>query len=147
MAARVPRCDSVQTNFQTPLLVWLLLGFCSWFVGSCRPAAPSYKGYGYLIIAPEAVVPSVADFAGYKQSRGFLVAVVTLEEILSDTPGEDEQAKIRNYLKGYSTLTPQIEFVLLVGSMDTVPMRTAYPDPLHNDWRDVRGLRMSITRN
>ena len=49
---------------------------------SCRPPLPSYEGRAYLIVAPEALLASVADFAAQKASRGFLVETVALEEIL-----------------------------------------------------------------
>lgn len=127
----------LQSTFRRPLIALVLTGLCSWLLGACRPPLPSYEGYGYLIIAPEAVLPSVTDFADYKESRGWIVDVVSLEDILSTTPGEDDPEKIRNYLKGYSTLTAQREFVLLVGSMDGVPMRVAYPNPLDHVWSDV----------
>ena len=137
LPTRVRRSVSLQAILPRSLLTLVLTCFCSCFLGSCKPPPPSYEGYGYLIIAPEAVMPSVADFADYKESRGLLVDVTPLEAILSTTPGDDDPEKIRNYLKGYATLTPQREFVLLVGSIDTVPMRMAYPDPLDHDWRDV----------
>jgi hypothetical protein len=97
---------------------------------SCTPPRPTYAGYGYLIIAPQDVMQEMEDFADYKTAQEFLVEKVTLEEILADTPGNDGPEKIRNYLKGYATMTPQREFVLLVGSIDAIPMRIAHPDPL-----------------
>jgi hypothetical protein len=114
-----------------------LIAFVSILASSCRPDAPSYQGYGYLIIAPEASLPAVEDFANYKEAKGFLVDLISLEEILASTPGNDEPEKIRNYLQGYSSLTSDREFVLLVGSMDTMPMRIAYPDPDDHLDRDV----------
>jgi hypothetical protein len=113
----------------------ILITSLSILVNSCRPGAPSYQGYGYLIIAPESLLPAVDDFANYKEAKGFLVDLMSLQEILTSTPGDDGPEKIRNYLQGYSALTPKREFVLLVGSMDTMPMRIAYPDP--NDHFDV----------
>jgi hypothetical protein len=98
------------------------------------PPPPTYEGYRYLIIAPGDLISETADFADYKTSQGFLVEEVTLEGILADNPGDDGPEKIRNYLTGYAALTPQREFVLLVGSVDTMPMRMAYPDSFdHSD--------------
>ncbi len=110
---------------------------CSLLLSACETPKPSYEGYGYLIIGPEAVLPSVTAFADHKQSKGLLVDVISLEGILGSTPGADAPEKIRNYLKGYASSTPQREFVLLVGSMDALPMRMAYPDPMDHEWRDV----------
>jgi len=69
----------------------------------------------------------LGDFADHKSSQGLMVDQVSLEEILADTPGDDDPERIRNYLKGYATVTPEREFVLLVGSIDAVPMRMAHP--------------------
>ncbi len=107
------------------------------FAASCRPPLPSYDGSAYLIVTPEALLPSISDFAAYKESRGFLVDTVTLEEILAGTPGIDDPDKIRNHLMGYADSTPDREFVLLVGSMSTMPMRIAYPDPDDHVNQDV----------
>jgi hypothetical protein len=115
----------------------ILMAIPSIFASSCRPPLPSYEGSGFLIIAPEALMPAVGDLANYKESKGFLVDQVSLEEILTSTPGYDNPEKIRSYLQGYSALTPEREFVLLVGSMDTMPMRIAYPDPNDHDYGKV----------
>ena len=115
----------------------ILTAILSTLASACRPDLPSYQGYGYMIIAPEALLPAVEDFGTYKEAKGFLVDLVALEEILASTPGDDDPARIRNYLMGYSALTPQREFVLLVGSMDTMPMRITHPDPADHLYRDV----------
>jgi len=113
-----------------PLPACLVVLICLQFTAcNPRPPAPSYEGYGYLLVAPETLLPSVEDLAAYKESKGFLVDTVSLEEILAASPGNDDPEKVRNYLLGYSALTSTREFVLLVGSMDTLPMRIAYPDP------------------
>ncbi len=109
------------------ILLTAVLGLMCLSATSCVPPPPTYAGYGYLIIAPEAVIQEMEDFADYKAARGFLVEQVTLEEVLSDTPGSDDPERIRNYLQGYATLTPEREFVLLVGSIDSMPMRIAHP--------------------
>ncbi len=116
---------------------WILIApMCSaaLLAPSCRPPAPLYEGYAYLIVAPEDRMPLLRDFMDFKAAQGFLVDGLFLEEVLADTPGNDDPEKLRNYLKGYATLTPQREFVLLVGSVDVLPMRFAHPDPFdHSD--------------
>lgn len=119
------RASEMRPHDWIPIVALLFL--TAWSATSCRPPVPDYEGYGYLIVAPEAVMPALDDFADYKLSRGFLLNEVSLEEILEVTPGDDGPEKIRNYLKGYATLTPEREFVLLVGSIDVVPMRMAHP--------------------
>jgi hypothetical protein len=128
MNTRGKRPKSVRRS-HAYFLSFILMTIPSILTSSCRPPVPSYQGYGYLIIAPEALLQAVEDFGNYKEAKGFLVDLVSLEEILTSTPGDDDPEKIRNYLQGYSVLTPEREFVLLVGSMYTIPMRIAYPDP------------------
>lgn len=78
-------------RLQRHFLLLMLIGICCCIGPSCtRPPKPSYEGYGYLIIAPQTVMSAVQDFAGYKESKGFLVEVVSLEEILNITPGDDD---------------------------------------------------------
>ena len=72
-----------------------VLGLVFLSVTSCMPPPPTYEGYGYLIISPEAVMQEMEDFAGFKASQGFLVEQVTLEEILADSPGNDDPERIR----------------------------------------------------
>ncbi len=110
-------------------LVVILLNPCFWIMISCMRPATDYEGYGYLIIAPERVMSAVADFAAYKESKGFNVETVLLEEVL-ETSGQDDPEKVRNYLSNYATRKEGREFVLLVGSMETMPMRLTYPSPL-----------------
>ncbi|MEW6440337.1 MAG: C25 family cysteine peptidase [bacterium] len=93
------------------------------------PPEPSYPGYGYRIVAPGSLLPAVEALAAWKESQGLRVDRVSLEEILEEGPGRDDPEKLRNALIGFSALTPEREFVLLVGSMSTTPMRVAYPDP------------------
>ena len=103
--------------------------FCALMMASCLPPEPSYDGVGYLIIAPEILMPATDDFSAYKEAEGFLVDRVSLEQIRTRSTGRDDPEKVRNYLVPYSESTPEREFVLLVGSMDVMPMRIAYPDP------------------
>jgi hypothetical protein len=120
------------------ILLMALLCLISVASTSCTPPRPTYAGYGYLIIAPQDVMQEMENFADYKTARGFLVEEVTLEEILADSPGNDGPEKIRNYLTGYATLTPEREFVLLVGSVDAIPMRIAHPVYFdHNESTEV----------
>ena len=120
------------------LILLIIIGSCCGIGTSCiRPPKSSYEGYRYLIIAPQTAMVAVQDFADYKESKGFLVDLVSLEEILTSSPGEDDPEKIRNYLVGYSALTLEREFVLLVGSIDTIPMRIAHTDPNDHDASDV----------
>ena len=104
---------------------------------SCRPPAPDYAGARYIIIAPEALLGGVADLVPFKESQGFLVETVPLEDILATLSGDDDAEKVRNYLINACSEDPKKEFVLLVGSMATMPMRIAHTDPNDHGSYDV----------
>jgi len=111
-----------------------LLIFCLLLtMASCRPPLVDYTGSRYLIISPTALMDSVSDLVTLKASQGFMVETVTLEAILAATAGIDNPEKIRNYLLNYSEQDTSKEFVLLVGSMATMPMRIAHTDPADHD--------------
>jgi|GEM_PF-2125393 len=130
--------ETVKERLRRHLILPLLMGICCGMGTSCsRPPAPSYDGYGYLIIAPQTAMTAVQNFADYKESKGLLVDLVSLGEILTGSPGDDDPERIRNYIREYSALTPEREFVLLVGSIDTIPMRMAHTDPDNHDESDV----------
>jgi len=112
------------------LVILNLMAFCLLItMVSCRPAPPDYTGSRYLIISPTALMDSVSDLVTLKTSQGFMVETVTLEAILTSSSGLDDPEKIRNYLIDYSEQDTNKAFVLLVGSIETMPMRIAYTDP------------------
>ena len=104
---------------------------------SCRPPAPDYAGARYIIIAPEVLIGAVADLVPFKESQGFLVQTVSLEHIIATMSGDDDAEKVRNYLISSHSENPKKEFVLLVGSMATMPMRIAHTDPTDHGSHDV----------
>jgi hypothetical protein len=104
---------------------------------SCRPPPPDYAGSSYIIVAPEGLIGEVADLVAFKQSQGFLVETVSLEDILTTMSGDDGAEKVRNYLINSYAENPGKEFVLLVGSMATMPMRIAHTDPTGDASYDV----------
>ena len=97
LIVRAKRSASPQMIIRQFFVVLVLNCSCSCLLSSCAPPKPSYEGYGYLIVAPESVLASVGDFADYKESKGLLVDVISLEGILSTSPGDDDPEKIRNH--------------------------------------------------
>ena len=111
----------------------LVLTLTAFFTSACyRPDPPDYTGSTYLIICPEDLMNEVADLASFKESQGFLVETVTLESILSEYEGADDPEKVRNYLISKYQENPKKEFVLLVGSMDSMPMRITMVNPFYD---------------
>jgi len=79
---------------------------------------------GYMIILPSALETAVDDLVAYRQSQGYDVAVVTTEYIEANIAGDDSPQKIRNYLRQNMA---DIEYVLLVGTIYDIPMRSLVP--------------------
>ena len=120
-----------------PFRIALAFIFIALALFACRPPQPDYVGTSYIIIAPEVLISEVADLVPFKESQGFLVETVSLEDILSTMSGDDEAEKVRNYLISSYSENPMKEFVLLVGSMATMPMRIAHTDPTDHMSYDV----------
>ncbi len=84
--------------------------------------------YNYVIITTNALESSVSSLVNWKTSIGFSVAVKTVEWINNNYTGSDLPEKIRNFLiDKYGEWG--IEYVLLVGDVNNVPMRICYPKP------------------
>jgi len=94
------------------------------------------SSYDYVIITTEELKDSVIDFKKSKEELGFSVNIVTVSWIYNQYSGKDDPERIRNFLiDKYNEW--EIKFVLIVGSIDSVPMRYCYPDPanhISNNW-------------
>lgn len=75
----------------------------------------------YLIITNEelknASEPNFQTLADWKESRGIKTTIVTVEDIYSNYSGEDNQEKIRNFIRDVY-VSNGIEYVLLGGDAD-----------------------------
>lgn len=79
----------------------------------------------YVVVAPETLAPAVEPLKLHKESQGLSVQVVTTEWLAANIAGIDLAEQIRNYLKdNYVSLG--IDYVLLAGSHNTIPMRVCY---------------------
>lgn len=84
--------------------------------------------YDYVIITTDALVNSVKTFEIWKRLCGYSVKTVTLSWITTTYPGRDSQEQIRNFLiDSYEEWG--IQYVLFVGSRNTIPMREVYTIP------------------
>jgi hypothetical protein len=85
--------------------------------------------YDMLIISPSSFQESLNPLINHKKSCGFNVLSLTLEDIYNDiyfsVDGFDEAEEIKRFL--YEAWTDWgIEFVLLVGNINTFPMRKTW---------------------
>jgi len=104
-----------------------------------RPAEPppeARETSDYVIITSAGLLNGVtaSGFVEWKRSLGHGVrTVLTSDPEIADQPGVDLAAKIRSFLiSRYPTWG--IEYVLLVGSFASVPMRYCYPDPTNHSY-------------
>lgn len=88
--------------------------------------------YDYVIITTDALTAALTPFITWKDSIGYSVNLVTTSWIESNYTGSDLQEKIRNFLID-KYLDWGIEYVLLIGDIDEVPMRHCFPDPTNHN--------------
>ncbi len=82
----------------------------------------------YVIITISELEHAVASLKTWKEFLGYSVEIVTKSWISSNYQGRDIQEQIRNFLVDkYDEWG--IEYVLIVGSRNAIPMRTCYPIP------------------
>ena len=85
------------------------------------------QAHDYVIVTTDALVAATSALATWKQSLGFDVNTVTVSWIQSNYTGTDLQQQIRNFLID-KYLEWGIEYVLLVGNIDVIPMRHCFPN-------------------
>ena len=80
--------------------------------------------FDYVIISDPPIDTVFQRLADWKTKKGVRTMLRTKTWILSHYPGEDEPAKIRNYIK---TLPDSgVQYILLGGDTDIIPCRFAY---------------------
>jgi len=87
----------------------------------------SKSSYNYVIITTSSLESAVSDLVDWKEEIGHTVNVVTTSWISSNYSGWDLVEKIRNFLID-KYMDWGIEYVLLAGNIDVIPMRYCYPD-------------------
>ena len=79
--------------------------------------------YDLVVIAPEQFSTQLAPLVAHKNSHGMLTMVKTVEEISGQYPGIDQAEQIKYFIKdAYDT--SHVSYVLLIGDIDRVPIRT-----------------------
>jgi len=94
------------------------------------------EGYNYLIITSDNLENSIVSstFLSWKESLGFKTKIIKISDsLIQDKPGNDLPAKIRNFLRDYYQIWG-INYVLIVGDHETIPMRYCYPDPQNHNF-------------
>lgn len=84
--------------------------------------------YPYVIITPEQFTSSLLFLQNWREiTIGSPVKIVTLEWIQTNYNGKDTPEQIRHFLQD-KYVEWEMEYVLLVGSIQTIPMRICYPN-------------------
>lgn len=81
--------------------------------------------YDLLIITAAQFESALQPLIGFYQPRGIIAKVVSTQMIYSSTPGQDNQAKIRNYIIDQYQ-NKGIQHVTLAGDVEHVPYRGFY---------------------
>ncbi|MEM2619427.1 MAG: C25 family cysteine peptidase, partial [Candidatus Hadarchaeales archaeon] len=99
------------------------------------PLSPGLR-VDYLIITRPIFLGTLENFVAWKQSKGLIVAVETVDNIVNTFSGRDIPEKIRNCINQYYT-DNKIKWVLLVGDADNDdgPLVGGMPSySLDKDW-------------
>lgn len=81
--------------------------------------------YDLLVITPSAFLKQLERLARHKDSRGIRTKILTLDEIYSKYTGYDDAEKIKKAIKDEIEKNG-IRYVLLVGSIDKLPIRKTH---------------------
>jgi len=84
--------------------------------------------YDLVIITPSEFLNNLTSFVDHKNNNDMRTTIKTIEDIYLDFNGRDNQEKIKYFVK-YSIEEWNVKYVLLIGDIDRLPIRTtdAYP--------------------
>jgi hypothetical protein len=91
----------------------------------------NFDTYNYVIITTEELFSAITSsvFISWKTSIGYNIKIVNItDNKISGQEGKDLAERIRNFLRECYSLWG-INYVLIVGDHQTIPMRYCYPDP------------------
>ena len=97
--------------------------------------ASTENTYNYVIITTNDLSSAItsSDFISWKNMLGYDVKIINITDSeITGQPGQDLAEQIRNFLREYY-IDWSIEYVLIVGDYETVPMRYCYPDPTNHE--------------
>jgi len=87
--------------------------------------------YDYVIVTTTDLVDAItsSNFINWKTVLGYNIKTVYVTDAeITEQSGQDLAEQIRNFLRQYYSEW-SIEYVLIVGDYETVPMRYCYPNP------------------
>ncbi len=90
--------------------------------------------YNYVIITSGNLYDAITstNFISWKNTIGYNIKIVNVSDSeITSQFGNDLAEKVRNFLREYY-IDWNIEYVLIVGDYETVPMRYCYPDPYNH---------------
>jgi hypothetical protein len=87
--------------------------------------------FNYVIIAYDNDFSAFDSLMLWKNSIGFSTRIVSIDTIYAQYPGSDNADRIRNFLID-KYLSWGIQYVLLGGNVDAIPMKICFPDSEHN---------------
>ena len=86
--------------------------------------APGVTGAEYMVVTASSLMASFAPLLLWKEMKGLTTEIVSIEDVVATTAGEDDAARLRNYLiAAYASGT---RYVLLGGDETIIPIRYAY---------------------
>ncbi len=92
--------------------------------------------YDYLVITRSALIDEFQPLVDYKNSLGIMTNIVSVEDVLSTSEGDDDQEKIRNYIINEYTESG-IDYVLLAADDEYIPHRGFRVNPGSYDDTDI----------
>lgn len=97
-----------------------------WYLTDKESDSPTEQ-FNLVIITSDDLVSSLDAFVTWKEQIGFSVNVITTTWIYDNYSGVDDAEQVRNFLVDkYAEWG--IQYVMLAGNFDVVPMRICYPD-------------------
>ncbi|KQC07028.1 MAG: hypothetical protein APR54_06445, partial [Candidatus Cloacimonas sp. SDB] len=95
-----------------------------------RNLADANEPHNMIIITDAERAPYFSEFINWKNSQDILTGMFLVSDILNNYTGEDEQSQIRNFIidaySVYSSTAHPLEYVLLGGDDEIVPIRKVY---------------------
>jgi len=93
----------------------------------------------YLIITGEELVDDLDVLARWRNRMGIATSVVSIDDILGEYSGSSDPADLlRSYIRDVLDTWGSLEYVLLAGDWDTVPVKRVYDSDAYPGWDDGR---------
>jgi len=106
--------------------------FTNWnTVRGCYDISIQEDSFNYVIITKDDLFTAFDSLVIWKNSIGFSARLVSFDSIIATYPGADGADRIRNFLiDKYDSWG--IQYLLIGGNVDMIPMKVCYPDAAHN---------------